>query len=100
VAGRVLRLAYFTSQPSGLLTALCENGDRVDLLVIPPQTARETADAAMILAATTRNLSLTIPVAEQTKPRHIDVGRSQDSDTALSGGDRTVSGQAAVSDRQ
>lgn len=45
-------------------------------------------------------LSLTIPVAEQTKPRRIDVGRSQDSDTALSGRDRTVSGQAAESDRQ
>jgi hypothetical protein len=56
VADRVLRLGYFTSQPPGLLTALCENGDRVDLLVIPPQTAPDTADAAMVLAATTSNL--------------------------------------------
>jgi HSP20 family protein len=31
-------------------------------------------------------LTLTIPVAEQAKPRRIDVGRSQDSDTPLSGG--------------
>jgi Family of unknown function (DUF5994) len=56
VADRVLRLGYFTSQPPGLLTALCENGDRVDLLVIPPQTAPDIADAAMVLAATTSNL--------------------------------------------
>jgi len=56
VAGRVLRLGYFTSQPVNLLTALCDNGDRVDLLVVPPHTAEDAADAAMILAATTDNL--------------------------------------------
>jgi len=57
VAGRVLRLAYFTSQPTALLTALCgDNGDRVDLLVVPPDTDADTADAAMVLAATTSNL--------------------------------------------
>lgn len=54
--GRVLRLAYFTSQPAGLLTALCgRNGDRVDLLIVPPGTDHGTADAAMALAATTDN---------------------------------------------
>ena len=55
VAGRVLRLGYFASQPTGLLTALCANGDRVDLLVVPPDTAGGTADAAMLLAAATSN---------------------------------------------
>lgn len=55
VAGRVLRLDYFTSQPVSLLTALCANGRRVDLLVVPPDTPSPTADAAMALAATTRN---------------------------------------------
>jgi hypothetical protein len=55
VAGRVLRLGYFTSQPISLLTAVCGN-DRVDLLVVPPHTADGTADAAMILAATTNYL--------------------------------------------
>jgi hypothetical protein len=55
VAGRVLRLGYFTSQPTSLLTALCDNGNRVDLLIVPPD-ARGTADAAMVLAATTSNL--------------------------------------------
>lgn len=56
VAGRVLRLGYFTSQPTALLTALCDNGDRVDLLVVPPDTEAATADAALVLAAATTNL--------------------------------------------
>ena len=56
MAGRVLRLGYFTSQPSALLTALCDNGDRVDLFVVPPDAETGTADAAMVLAATTGNL--------------------------------------------
>src|SRR5689334_4383421 len=56
VAGRVVRLGYFVSQPAGLLTAVCANRDRVDLLVVPPDTAAETADAAMLVAATVGNL--------------------------------------------
>jgi len=45
-------------------------------------------------------LTLTIPVAEQAKPRRIDVGRSQDSDTALSGGGhKTITGQAAAGEQ-
>ncbi|MGN9909307.1 DUF5994 family protein [Phytohabitans sp. LJ34] len=55
VAGRVLRLGYFTSQPVSLLTAIGDN-DRIDLLVVPPNTADGMADAAMVLAATTTNL--------------------------------------------
>jgi hypothetical protein len=53
---RVLRLGYFASQPIGLLTALCDNGDRVDLLIVPPDTASDAAEAAMTIAATTSNL--------------------------------------------
>ncbi|WP_117209620.1 DUF5994 family protein [Allorhizocola rhizosphaerae] len=56
VADRVLRLGYFGSQPVSLITALCDNGDRVDLLVVAPGTEPGTADAAMLLAATTGNL--------------------------------------------
>ena len=56
VAGRVVRLGYFASQPSALLTALCDNGERVDLLVVAPDTEAGLADAAMVLAATTGNL--------------------------------------------
>jgi hypothetical protein len=55
VAGRVLRLGYFASQPVSLLTALCDNGARVDLLVVPPDTDAASADAAMALAATPDN---------------------------------------------
>jgi hypothetical protein len=56
VAGRVLRIGYFASQPSGLLTAMCgRSGDRVDLLVIHPTTAASVVDAAMTVAATVGN---------------------------------------------
>jgi hypothetical protein len=55
IAGRVLRLGYFNSQPVSLLTAICGN-ERIDLLVVPPNTPDGTADAAMILAATATNL--------------------------------------------
>lgn len=56
VDGRVLRLGYFASQPASLLTAICRNDDRVDLLVVPPETAAGLAEAAMALAATAGNL--------------------------------------------
>jgi hypothetical protein len=55
VAGRVLRLGYFTSQPASLLTALCGDAGRVDLLVVAPDTATRTAEAAMATAATSGN---------------------------------------------
>jgi len=45
-------------------------------------------------------LTLTIPLAEQAKPRRIDVSRSQDSDTAISGGGhKTINSQAAEGDQ-
>ncbi|WP_285555930.1 DUF5994 family protein [Actinoplanes regularis] len=56
VHGRELRLGYFASQPLSLLTAICARNERVDLLVVAPGTTSGTADAAMILAATTTNL--------------------------------------------
>ncbi|WP_165945286.1 DUF5994 family protein [Micromonospora sp. KC723] len=55
VAGRLLRFGYFTSQPASLLTALIEDSDRVDLLVVPPGTAKRTADAALAMAASSDN---------------------------------------------
>jgi len=39
-------------------------------------------------------LTLTIPVAEQAKPRRIEVGRGRDSATSI-GGQRTISGQSS-----
>ncbi|MGS2614907.1 DUF5994 family protein [Micromonospora sp. LZ34] len=56
VGDRVLRLGYFTSQPASLLTAICRNDDRVDLLVVPPETTAQLAEAALALAATAGNL--------------------------------------------
>jgi hypothetical protein len=55
VASRVVRLGWFTAQPLDLLTAICANGDRVDLLVVPPDTDPATARAAMALAARPAN---------------------------------------------
>jgi hypothetical protein len=54
VNGRVIVVDYFASQPAMLLTAICARS-RVDLLVIPPATSREAADAAMVYAMTTGN---------------------------------------------
>jgi hypothetical protein len=67
VAGRVLRLGYFTSQNSSLLTAICGNGDRVDLLIVPPGTERHIADAAMILAATSARGACPIPAGQRRR---------------------------------
>jgi len=55
VAGRVLKLGYFASQPATLLTALGDTGVRVDLLVVAPDTDAETAESAMARAATAAN---------------------------------------------
>jgi len=55
VAGRVVRLGWFASQPVGLLIAICSNGDRVDLLVVPPHTAAASAAAAMAVASDAAN---------------------------------------------
>jgi hypothetical protein len=52
IGGRMVEVDYFASQPVGLLTALCAPGRRVDLLVISPGVAAETATAAMAVAAT------------------------------------------------
>jgi hypothetical protein len=54
VGGRSVILEYFGSQPATLLTARCVHS-RVDLLVIPPATGRETAYAAMMRAMSTGN---------------------------------------------
>jgi hypothetical protein len=46
------RLGWFTSQPAGVVTIMTEFGqDRFDLLVVPPDTARDEAEAAMSAAA-------------------------------------------------
>jgi hypothetical protein len=55
-ASRVVRLGWFDTLPAGLLTATCADGQRIDLLVVPPHTGQAAANAAMDLAAQTGNL--------------------------------------------
>jgi hypothetical protein len=55
-AGRAVPLDWFPGQPAGLVTAFC-NGDRVDLLIVPPGSAQAAALGAMDLAAQSINLS-------------------------------------------
>jgi Family of unknown function (DUF5994) len=54
IAGRV-RVSWFTTASAGLLIAIRVDGDRVDLLVVPPDTDPATARAAMALAAQPAN---------------------------------------------
>jgi hypothetical protein len=52
----VVHVGYFASQPTSLLTALSgTSGDRVDLLIVPPDTDSRVAAAAMTLAAAPGN---------------------------------------------
>ena len=54
--GRMVRLGWFTSQPTGLITLICNfSHDRFDLLVIPPKWASGPAAAAMRAASDTGN---------------------------------------------
>ena len=55
-AGRSVRLGWFTSQPAGLLTLICDFGrGRIDLLVVPAGAAAAGAATAMSAAATKGN---------------------------------------------
>ncbi|TDB74103.1 hypothetical protein E1264_41120 [Actinomadura sp. KC216] len=52
---RVVRLSWFGSLPSGLLTAIHADGRRVDLLTVPAATPRDEAEASMELASHPHN---------------------------------------------
>jgi hypothetical protein len=52
---RVVRLGWFASMPAGLLTAISANGERTDLVTIPPGTGEQDAAAAMEQAAQAGN---------------------------------------------
>jgi hypothetical protein len=95
VAGRILRLGYFTSQTAALLTALCDNGDRVDLLIVPPDADGGLADAAMVLAATTSNLlhARHILVAAAARTQRTDGGPDDSRET--DGGNPPTTGNPA-----
>jgi Family of unknown function (DUF5994) len=44
---RVVRLGWFATMPAGLLTAISANGERTDLVTVPPSTREQDAAAAM-----------------------------------------------------
>lgn len=49
---RAARLGWYTSQPAGLVTLMIDFGrDRFDLLVVPPDASRASADIALDAAA-------------------------------------------------
>ncbi|TDE36795.1 DUF5994 family protein [Actinomadura sp. 6K520] len=52
---RVVRLSWFDSLPSGLLTAIHAGGRRVDLFTVPVSTPHAEAEASMELASHPRN---------------------------------------------
>jgi hypothetical protein len=53
---RVVRLSWFDSLPSGLLTAIHADGRRVDLFTVPAATPHTEAEASMELASDPHNL--------------------------------------------
>ena len=52
---RVVRLGWFATMPAGLLTAISANGERTDLVTVPPSTREQDAAAAMDQAVQTGN---------------------------------------------
>lgn len=75
VAGRI-RFVWYAAQPANLFFALRSNGDRIDLLVVPPDTDPATARAAMALAAQPANTVhapdiLTAVTAGQSPPSEL-----------------------------
>ncbi|GGL16071.1 DUF5994 family protein [Mangrovihabitans endophyticus] len=60
VGSRVVRLGWFTSQPSGLITIMADFGnDRFDLFVVPPNATEASAEAALDAAADASDKRLT-----------------------------------------
>ena len=56
---RVMRLGWFATMPAGLLTVIYAGGHRTDLLIIPPDTSEQAAEAAMEQATQAGNRSRT-----------------------------------------
>ena len=50
MAGRRVRLGWSKFSPPNLMIATCDNGDRLDLLMIPPDTDQRVATAVMTMA--------------------------------------------------
>lgn len=59
IDGRVVKIGWYVSQPPGLLIATADSGVRVDLLVVPPSSGQEAADAVMRAAVDATNVTRT-----------------------------------------
>jgi hypothetical protein len=64
VDARSIRVGFFDSQPTSLATAICDGGNRIDLLVVAPGESTDTAEAAMVMAATAENAVLPEDIAD------------------------------------
>jgi hypothetical protein len=67
---RVVRLGWFATMPAGLLTAIYAGGYRTDLLIVPPDTSEQAAQAAMEQAAQAGNRSRTPALLAAAGPGH------------------------------
>ncbi|GAA5186389.1 DUF5994 family protein [Rugosimonospora acidiphila] len=84
VAGRTIRLGWFTTLEACLLIATTNTNQRLDLLVIPPRVPAKIAAAAMATAAdkdnTTRAEAIMAAVSPQRRfslPRPEDIWESE-----------------------
>jgi hypothetical protein len=82
VAGRTVRLGWFTTLDTNLLIATTGTDQRVDLLVVPPDTAPASAAAAATMATdgdpTLRAAAIAAAVATQAPSQPHDQPRAED----------------------
>jgi Family of unknown function (DUF5994) len=64
---RVVRLGWFDTMPAGLLTAICSDRQRIDLLTVPPKSSAAAAQKAMEQAARPGNLTHTPDILSTTR---------------------------------
>jgi hypothetical protein len=80
--GRIVRLGWFATMPAGLLTAFSVNGQRTDLVTIPPHTSEQDAVATMERAVKPANrdhacaILAVISAAVPDRSRAVPGGRS------------------------
>jgi hypothetical protein len=115
--GHVIRLGWFDTLPAGLLTAICADGQRTDLLTVPPHTDAVAARTAMELAAQPDNRihtpdilsAITAPatqidqLAAQPQPEDVwesEGGQLTDTTTNATAIDRLRPGPLPVGDRR
>jgi hypothetical protein len=69
VAGRTVQLGWFATLEACLLIATADGDQRLDLLVIPPQTSATTAAAATAMAVDGANTSRAGAIMSAASPR-------------------------------